>query len=110
MAHRRTRRAFAQVVYSVVRSVPPGRVTSYGAVAALAGAPRAARGVGAALGSLPVDSDVPWWRVVNRNGEVTIPSELGMRALQRALLEDEGVGFLENGRVDLDVHAWSPDE
>lgn len=100
---------FAEAVYRVVRSVPAGCVTSYGAVAAMVGAPRAARGVGAALNALPPDSDVPWWRVVNRNGEVSIPSELGLRALQRALLEREGVGFLPGGQVDLDRHAWYRD-
>ncbi len=98
---------FARRVYQVVRSIPEGRVTSYGAVAALVGSPRAARGVGAALNALPPDSDVPWWRVVNRNGEVTIPSELGLRALQRTLLAAEAVTFLPSGRIDLDRHAWS---
>lgn len=100
-------RPFARRVYEIVRSVPPGRVTSYGAVAALAGSPRAARGVGAALNALlPRDGDVPWWRVVNRQGALTIPAELGLRTLQRTLLEAEGVTFGEAGRVDLDRHAW----
>lgn len=102
---------FAQAVYGVVRSIPEGRVLSYGAVAALVGSPRAARGVGAALNALSPDSDVPWWRVVNRNGEVTIPAEMGMRALQRTLLEAEDVAFLPSGRIDLDRHAWcGPEE
>lgn len=98
---------FTRAVRDVVRSVPEGRVTSYGAVAALVGSPRAARGVGAALNALPNDSDVPWWRVVNRNGETTIPAELGRRALQRTLLAAEGVAFLPSGRIDLERHAWS---
>ncbi|MEJ2541949.1 MAG: MGMT family protein [Gemmatimonadota bacterium] len=100
--------SFARRVYAVVRRVPPGTVTSYGAVAALAGSPRAARGVGAALNALlPGDQDVPWWRVVNRHGALSIPADLGLRALQRTLLESEGVVFLASGRVDLDRHAWS---
>lgn len=110
-APRHSSRDFAAAVYDVVRSIPEGRVTSYGSVAALVGHPRAARGVGAALNALPADTDVPWWRVVNRNGEVTIPAELGMRSLQRTLLAAENVAFLDSGRVDLDAHAWSgPDE
>lgn len=72
----------------------------------MVGTPRAARGVGAVLNALPPDTDVPWWRVVNRSGRVTIPAELGMRVLQRTLLLEEGVVFRENGEVDLDRHAW----
>ena len=99
--------SFAERVYAVVRQIPEGRVTSYGAVAALVGSPRAARGVGAALnGLLPEEDDVPWWRVVNRIGVLSIPAELGLRSLQRTLLEAEHVTFLESGRVDLDRHAW----
>ena len=101
---------FTSAVCQVVRRVPSGRVTSYGAVAALVGAPRAARGVGSVLNALPSQTDVPWWRVVNRLGEVTIPPDLGLRALQRTLLESEGVAFLPSGRVDLDRHAWSGPE
>ena len=105
------RRPFTDRVYAVVRSVPQGRVTSYGEVAALVGSPRAARGVGAALNALlPEDDDVPWWRVVNRYGALSIPSELGLRTLQRTLLEAEGVAFLDSGRVDLDRHGWEGPE
>lgn len=101
---------FTRAVHRVVRRIPPGRVTSYGAVAALAGSPRAARGVGAVLNALTPDRDVPWWRVVNRAGVLSIPAELGLRALQRRLLEDEGVAFLPSGAVDLEEHAWDADE
>lgn len=84
-------------------------MTSYGAVAALVGSPRAARGVGAVLNALPADTELPWWRVVNRSGRITIPADLGMRALQHTLLESEGVSFLPSGEVDLDRCGWFPD-
>ena len=84
-------------------------VTSYGAVAARCGAPRAARGVGSVLNGLDPESDVPWWRVVNRLGVLSIPSVLGRRALQRTLLESEGVVF-RGDRIDLDRHAWIADD
>ena len=100
---------FADRVHRVVRAIPEGRVTSYGAVAALCGAPRAARGVGAVLNGLAPDSDVPWWRVVNRLGALSIPAVLGRRVLQRTLLESEGVSFLGD-RIDLDAHAWAVDD
>jgi alkylated DNA nucleotide flippase Atl1 len=64
--------------------------------------------VGAALNRLlPGEDDVPWWRVVNRQGVLTIPPELGLRALQRTLLESEGVAFLAPDRIDLEAHGWA---
>jgi methylated-DNA-protein-cysteine methyltransferase-like protein len=89
----------------MVRSIPPGRATSYGAIAAYLGSPRAARGVGWALSSLPAGTDVPWWRVVNRNGEISIKGAPGLPALQRSLLEAEGVVF-RKGRIDFRKFGW----
>lgn len=97
---------FRDRVYAMVRRVPRGRVASYGDIAALVGAPRAARGVGAALQSLENDRDVPWWRVVNRHGQLSIPADHGLRALQRTLLERERVRFTAAGAVDLERHHW----
>ena len=97
---------FTRAVYRWVRCIPEGQVASYGDIAALAGSPRAARGVGAALNALLPETEVPWWRVVNRHGELSIPAELGLRALQRTLLEDEGVGFDGDGRLDMEHHRW----
>lgn len=99
---------FPDRVRAVVRSIPEGQVTAYGSVAALCGAPRAARGVGSVLNSLGPDEDVPWWRVVNRLGELSIPAVLGRRELQRTLLKAEGVRFRRNGRVNLDRCGWQP--
>lgn len=98
---------FAEAVRTWVRRIPRGRVASYGDIAALAGSPRAARGVGAVLNGLGPESDVPWWRVVNRSGRLTIPAELGLRSLQRTLLEAEGVDFRANGDIALDRHHWT---
>lgn len=97
---------FARDVYRWVRRIPEGSVSTYGDIAALAGSPRAARGVGAALNALLPESEVPWWRVVNRKGELSIPAELGLRALQRTLLRDEGVVFDGQGRLDLARVRW----
>ena len=102
----RPRIPFAKRVYRQVRQVPPGRIVSYGGVAALLGVPRAARGVGQALNTLPEGSDVPWWRVVNRNGEISIPD--ARRFVQRALLEAEGVRFGRGGRIDWKEYGWRP--
>ena len=97
---------FTERVYAMVRRVPHGQVVSYGGVAALLGSPRAARGVGQALRSLPDDSDVPWWRVINRNGEISIRGTMHGAQLQRFLLEREGVRFSAAGRVDWKRYGW----
>jgi len=98
---------FTERVYAVVRAVPRGRIVSYGGVAALLGQPRAARGVGGALHALPEEHDVPWWRVVNRNGEISIKGVEHGPALQRALLEAEGVRFDRHGRIDWEAYGWN---
>jgi methylated-DNA-protein-cysteine methyltransferase related protein len=90
----------------MVRRCPRGRVVSYGGVAALLGHPRAARGVGTALSALPDGSDVPWWRVVNRNGEISIKGVPHGPQLQRALLLAEGVKFDRRGRIDWKTFGW----
>jgi methylated-DNA-protein-cysteine methyltransferase related protein len=104
------RSTFAEAVRRVVRSVPPGQVTTYGRVAEAAGRPGAARAAGAVLRGLPDGTDVPWWRVVNRRGEITIPSSGHGDALQRALLETEGVQLSHDGRVEMDRYGWTQHE
>lgn len=95
-------------IYSVVEGIPPGRVATYGQVAALAGYPRQARQVGYALHSLPTDSGVPWHRVINARGEVSLRSDEGWEGYQRHLLEEEGVVFDQRGRVNLSTFGWDP--
>ena len=103
-------RSFYDEVYDVVRGIPRGRVTTYGHVAALCGKPRAARTVGWALHALPENSDVPWQRVINRLGGISI-AKIGLPpALQRALLRAEGVRFRRDGTVDLKRYGWRPEE
>jgi methylated-DNA-protein-cysteine methyltransferase-like protein len=97
---------FHEAVWALVRRIPRGRATSYGAVAAFLGSPRAARGVGYALSALGSDTNVPWWRVLNRAGEVSIKGAPGLPALQRTLLEAEGVRFDARGRVDFARFGW----
>lgn len=93
-------------IYAVVRRIPPGCVATYGQVAALAGIPGHARQVGYALSALPDRSDVPWHRVVNAKGKVSMRSEAGYRAVRRTLLEAEGIHFDEEDRIDLAKRRW----
>ncbi len=102
---------FAERVYELVRRVPRGRVVSYGGVAALLGRPRAARGVGRALRELPDGTDVPWWRVVNHAGGISLGKvDPHAARLQRVLLEEEGVVFDRSGRIDWDRFGWEGPE
>lgn len=96
---------FSTGVYRLVRRIPYGRVSTYGDIAALLGAPRAARGVGHALSMLPEGTDIPWWRVLNRNGEISMHGMGGH--VQRLRLEQEGVR-VAGRRVDLAKLRWTP--
>ena len=95
-------------VYDVVRKVPPGRVTTYGAVA---GAPRAhsrpAAPPTATRAHRPEQDDVPWHRVVNAQGKISPRGSGGADELQRLLLEEEGVHFDDDDRIDLARFGWS---
>ena len=92
-------------VYGVVKRIPRGKVSTYGRIAALIPVPRGARGVGWALAGLDGDEAqvVPWWRVINVAGRI---SNERNAALQRELLEAEGVLFDERGYVDLRRCLW----
>lgn len=92
-------------IWRVIASIPRGRVATYGQVAELAGLPRGARLVGRVLAKLPSRSRLPWHRVVNASGKVSLPGAAGTR--QRELLNGEGVDTTD-GRVDLRRHHWRP--
>lgn len=101
--------ALAERVARVVAAIPRGRVATYGQVAALAGAPGAARRVGAVLRALPADARVPWQRVVSAPGRVAPALMRGSAGARQArLLRREGVAVDASGRIDLRAHAWRP--
>jgi methylated-DNA-protein-cysteine methyltransferase-like protein len=102
--------SFYERVYDFVRRVPWGRVVTYGQVAACLGAPRSSRAVGYALRALTAGNHVPWHRVVNHRGQISprYPAESPM--LQRLLLEDEGISFDTQSRIDLSTYRWHPED
>ena len=93
-----------EYIYQVARRVPRGRVATYGDVARLSGNPRAAREVGRAMAALPEGADVPWWRIVNRQGAISCRSH-GMEQ-QAELLRSEGVEVSADGSLDLARYRW----
>ena len=97
-----------EAYYRVIRRIPRGRVMTYGDVAIAAGRPGNARRVGYALHALK-DTRVPWWRVVNAQGGISIRGGFGEGAeIQRDLLEAEGVELIGEGRLRLDDYRWVP--
>ncbi len=96
-------------IYDVVKKIPKGRVCTYGQIAAMAGNPRWSRVVGYALHVNPEPGTIPCHRVVTRNGEVSKAFAFGGENMQRILLSEEGIEFLENGRVNLKKHLWFGD-
>ena len=97
-----------QRIYAVVRRIPEGRVATYGQVASLAGLAGHARQVGYALHALPDGTAVPWHRVVNANGGISLRSMAGGELVQRGLLEREGIRLDPRGRVPLARVRWLP--
>lgn len=89
----------------VLAEIPRGRVITYGDLAEMAGYPRAARLAGQTLRKLPRDTRLPWHRVINAQGRVSLPQPAAQRQIAR--LESEGITLL-NGRVDLARYRWQP--
>ena len=95
-------------IWQVITLIPRGKVASYGDVAAQAGMPGAARRVGRALKGLPRDTRIPWHRVINAQGRLSLPVDSTARYAQRERLEAEGVIFRGNGSVDMGRFRWLP--
>ena len=94
-----------QRIYDVVRTIPKGKVATYGQVAFLAGNPHLSQVVGYALHANPDPKTIPCHRVVNRFGEVSEAFVFGGGFRQRELLENEGIVFNEEGKVDLKIYG-----
>ena len=97
-------------IYAVVKTIPKGKVATYGQVAALAGNPRWSRVVGYALHVNPQPGKIPCHRVVTRNGDLAKAFAFGGENMQRLLLEEEGVEFLTDGRVNLSLCLWNGED
>jgi methylated-DNA-protein-cysteine methyltransferase related protein len=92
-------------IYQIVAQIPPGRVATYGRIAAIVGncTPRM---VGYAMAALPAGSSVPWQRVVNAQGKISLRADSAGSNRQRMRLQEEGICFDEQGRIDLWRYGW----
>ncbi|WP_159651852.1 MGMT family protein [Vibrio atypicus] len=97
---------FLMQIFAVIHQIPPGKVTTYGEIAKMAGYPGYARHVGKALGNLPKGSKLPWHRVINSQGKISLKGEDLVR--QRTLLIEEDVEVTMDGKVRLKKHKWQP--
>jgi methylated-DNA-protein-cysteine methyltransferase related protein len=110
-----TDRKLLERIWKAVADIPRGQVASYGGIARRAGLPRRARLVGHALKVAPATLKLPWHRVLNAQGRISLPAGSKAHRMQRRLLEEEGVVF-RNGRadmarargLDLDALLWKP--
>jgi methylated-DNA-protein-cysteine methyltransferase-like protein len=98
---------FQVMVKKIIKKIPRGKVASYGQIAALAGNPRGARQVVRALHSSAEKENLPWHRVINRQGRISLKPGYGYE-LQRAMLEEEGIVFDQRDTIDLNRFGWSP--
>jgi methylated-DNA-protein-cysteine methyltransferase-like protein len=95
----------AERILAAVRKIPRGRVSTYGEIANVAGLPRRARLVGTVLKHAPASKTLPWFRVINSSGRISLPSGSDSYANQRRKLEAEGVLF-RGDRIDLKRYGW----
>ena len=97
---------FFDQVYQIVSRLPRGKVVTYGQLALAVGNPRAARTVGWAMHRAPPERKLACHRVVSASGRLAPDHVFGGPEIQRSMLEEEGVTFLHDGRVNLDEHLW----
>jgi methylated-DNA-protein-cysteine methyltransferase-like protein len=93
---------FSENVIKIIKAIPYGKVMTYGQIALLAGNPYGARQVSRLLHSLTNKENLPWFRVVNKNGMISLQNESGL--VQKALLVDEGIEFI-NDKIDLNKYG-----
>ena len=105
MKKKRSPTPLFDVIFAVVRSIPKGRVASYGQIASVVGRCSPLM-VGYAMSAVPFNGDVPWHRVVNHKGMISSRGDGDGEQIQRILLEAEGVRFDEKGRIDLNRVRW----
>lgn len=99
--------AFSERIKEIIRSIPKGKVATYGQIAAFAGSPRAARQVVRILHACTIKDNLPWHRVINSQGKISLKPGHGYES-QKKLLQKEGVKFFLDGSIDMKKYQWRP--
>jgi methylated-DNA-protein-cysteine methyltransferase-like protein len=100
---------FFQQVYRIVSQIPKGKIATYGQIAVMLGRPAGgARVVGWAMRATPDGMKLPCHRVVSKSGALAPDYAFGGAQVQREMLEQEGVTFKADGRIDMNRHLWRP--
>ncbi len=113
--------SYNALVWEIVKQIPPGIVSTYGQIASMIPPPEGvlpptydrfgAQWVGKAMNTTPSGEGIPWQRVINSKGEMSVSEETGLAQHQRDLLTAEGIELNAKGRVDFDIYGWEgPDE
>jgi len=95
-----------QQIHEIIRLIPSGKVATYGQIAEIVGG-CTARMVGYAASTIPVDSEIPWQRVINYKGKISSRSVGSGELLQQELLEGEGIQFDQLGKTNLKYYRWN---
>ncbi len=95
---------FLQQIYLVIHQVPQGKVSTYGDIAKMAGYPGYARHVGKALANLPKGSTLPWFRIINSSGKISLKGDDFYR--QKQHLTEDGVKVSDSGKISLKIYRW----
>ncbi len=96
---------FTRMVLDIIQFIPKGKVMTYGQIAAYANNPRGARQVSRILHSMSEKHNLPWWRVINSKGSISLTGESGF--IQGELLSQEGIEII-NKKIDLQMHLYRP--
>jgi methylated-DNA-protein-cysteine methyltransferase-like protein len=98
---------FTDRAVALIKKIPKGKVATYGQIAAMAGDPRGARQVVRILNIYHEKEKLPWFRIINREGKISLPPGGGYE-LQKSMLENEGVVFDSEDKINLEKFLWSP--
>lgn len=100
---------FTTRVKEIIQQIPEGKVLTYGLIAACAGKPQGARQVARILHTSSIKNNLPWHRVVNRHGQISLKPFQGYE-IQKHLLQNEGIVFGDDDTIDFDLFLWHPDD
>jgi methylated-DNA-protein-cysteine methyltransferase-like protein len=99
--------SFKEKVYNAVKTIPQGTIASYGQIALMIGIPRAARQVGWILAKVTDDQQIPWWRIINNKGYISIKNNEYSALEQKKKLENENIKVTDDFQIDMKLYRYT---